>query len=121
MNNQKQKPVTAITGSRNRINRLSITQLNVAEFFAARNRFQKRLLELIADDVPYDCIYCREHFTGCGVWMTFLDPPRAHVAFTCQTCYREYKEAKPAKAAKMQAKGIRRLFLIINASEVKNS
>jgi hypothetical protein len=117
---QKQKPVIAVTGFR-KINQLSITQFNVAEFFADGNRFQKRLSELIADDVPYNCVYCKEYFTGCGVWMTFLDLPSVHVAFTCQTCYREYKEAKPAKAAKMQAKGIRHLFSLIAASEVKSS
>ena len=120
MNGQKQEPVTAMTGSR-KINKLSITQFNVAEFFTDSKVFQERLGELIADDVPYNCVYCKEHFTGCGVWMTFLDLPSVHIAFTCRTCYREYKEAKPAKAAKMQAKGIRRLFSIIAASEVKSS
>jgi hypothetical protein len=123
MKRQKQEPVIAVTGSRNKINKLSITQFNVAEFFTDGNQFQNRLAELIPDNVPYQCVYCQEDFTGCGVWMTFLDPHPAavsiHVAFTCQTCHRELKDAKPPKAAKMQAKAVRHLFSLIAASEVK--
>lgn len=122
MNIKREKPVTGITGLKNKVNRLTITQFNLTEFYSDSNPFLKKLAGLIADDVPYSCVYCREDFTGCGVWMMFCETVKGliniHVAFSCQTCYREITEAKPAKSAKMKARGLRNLFSIIKNSEV---
>lgn len=113
-------------GVTNRFNYVVI-RFNIPQIYPNNNEFKSALIGI--QNAGFRCIYCREDFTG-GALTGFRYEMRqidgtakvcsVNAFFFCRTCWKEIEAANDYRKRKLQARGMRNLYRILETAEAIN-